>query len=181
MLLGLGTTVAASFLTTRAGATIARAIPLEVLAQRSEHILVGTPLESTCRFEDIGGKRRIVTDTRFAVEDPLAKSAPDASEVIVRTLGGVIGDLGELVHGEAELVLGERSVLFLRLRPDAIHQPTGMAQGHYPLYPDVKRVERLHPSPRIPELVQPERSAVRRLRGLDLDQARRLIREALAR
>ena len=181
MLLGVGATVAAGIWPLNASATIARGIPLDVLARRSEHILVGTALEATCRFEYIGGKRRIVTDTRFAVEAPLAKAEPGESEVLVRTLGGVIGDLGELVHGEAELSLGERSVLFLRLRPDAIHQPTGMAQGHYPLYADAERVERLRPSPRLPELIHPERSAVRRLRGLDIEGARRLIQEALAR
>src|SRR5690606_40884069 len=71
-------------------------------------ILVGTALEATCRFEYIGGKRRIVTDTRFAVEAPLAKAEPGESEVLVRTLGGVIGDLGELVRSEERRVGKER-------------------------------------------------------------------------
>jgi hypothetical protein len=157
-----------------------RGLTLERLAQRSEHILVGTPLQSTCRYETIGGKRRIVTDTRFRIDALVAKSAPGDSEVLVCTLGGVLDGVGELVHGEAELVMQERSVVFLRRRSDGLMFCEGMSQGHYPLLLEPQR-SLLRASPKLPSLVFPNGSAVERLRGRELGEARTLVLEALTR
>ena len=177
---GLGAAIAVSAFPTRAGATVARGLTLEALSKRSEHILVGTPLASSARYEVIGGRRRIVTDTRLRVEETLARSAPGDSEVFVRTLGGVLDGVGELVHGEAELVLNERSVVFLGARSDGVRFFQGMAQGHYPLLREASRFV-LRPSPKVPELTRIAQTAVARLSGRDVGEARRLIVEALAR
>lgn len=161
----------------RAEATLLRGLSLEELSRSSERIVLGTALEAHSHWETLGGRRRIVTDTRVRVDEVLAKAAPD-SEVLVRTLGGTIGDLAALVHGEAVLSLDERCLLFLVDRPGA-HRVTGMSQGHYPLRPDGKKLMRLLPSPRAAELAGPTNFAVRRLAGQELGRARTLIREAL--
>lgn len=160
-----------------AQATLVRGLSLEELARSSHLIVVGTALEANSHWETLGGKRRIVTDTRVRVDDVLDKGAPD-SEVMVRTLGGTVGDLAAMVFGEATLNLEERAVLFLVPQSGA-QRVTGMAQGHYPLRLDPKRALRLAPSPRAPELVGKGEMAVKRLSGLELGQARVLIREAL--
>lgn len=159
-----------------AGATLMRGLSLEQLARSSELILLGTALEANAHWETLGGRRRIVTDTRVRVDD-VDKGAP-ASEVMVRTLGGTIGDVAALVFGEATLNLEERAVLFLA-EQGGVQRVTGMAQGHYPLHLDAKKALRLTASPRSPELLGKGDLAVKRLSGLELGEARVLIREAL--
>ncbi len=163
-----------------ASATLIRGMTLEALSGASGHIVYGRALESSSHWETLGGHRRIVTDTRVRVDDTIAKSKPD-SEVLVRTLGGTIGDLAALVFGEAMLALDEPCVLFLVERPEGIHRVVGMAQGHYPVLPDVQRSLRLRQSPRAPELIGDARLAMRRLPGQELSVAAKMIREALSR
>jgi hypothetical protein len=177
---GLAATVTLGLIPRSAQATLARGLTLEALSKRSEHILVATPLASTARYEMIGGQRRIVTDTRVRIEETLARSAPADSEVMVRTLGGVLDGVGELVHGEADLVLDERSVIFLCARNGGIHHLQGMAQGHYPLSREASRTL-LRPSPKLPEMLGFKDTAVARLNGREVTEAQRLIVEALTR
>jgi hypothetical protein len=162
-------------------ATLVRSLSLEELAGESGRILVGRALDSTSQWVTIGGRRRIVTDTRVRVEEVVAKERPTDSEVLVRTLGGTVGDVGALVHGEAEFAQDESCLVFLRTATDGLHRVTGMAQGHYPLIADTSKVLRLRPSPRAGEIVGGDRAAARRLVGRDFAEARSLIREALAR
>jgi hypothetical protein len=140
---------------------------------------VVTPLESTCGWAEFGGRRLIVTDTRVRVEEVLALKAPAASELLIRVLGGAIGKLGQRIEGQAELVLGQPSTLFLTPTSELVAFVTGAAQGHYPLEPDKRGVVRLVPSPRLPELVRREGSAVVTLDGASLDRARELVRAVL--
>src|SRR3954466_7081425 len=113
LLVGLASGAAASAFGARASATIVRAMSLPALVQGSRRILVITPLSAESHFEDLGRRRRIVTDTRVRVEEAVAKGEGADSELMVRTLGGSIDKLGELVHGQARLVLGQACVAFL--------------------------------------------------------------------
>lgn len=178
---GLGVIVAAGLIPRWAGATTARGLTLEALSKKSQHIVVGTPLASSVRHETIGGQRRIVTETRFGIDDEVV-DAPGDSEILVRTLGGILDGVGELVHGEAELVLNERSVVFLHARADGVLWMQGMAQGHYPLLLESKSQRRLlRVSPHLPALTVTRDLAVTRLPGRELVEAKRLIREARTR
>ncbi len=125
---------------------------------------------------ELGGQRRIVTDTRIGVRDALF-GAPGA-ELTVRTLGGRVDGVGELVSGQPELELGRAAVLFLLEGPDSLHHVVGMAQGHFPLQTDEHGRERLRPSPRLPRIADFADSAVKRLSGLELADARHLVLEA---
>jgi len=176
---GLGVVVAAGLVPSWAWATSARGLTLEALSKKSRHILVGTPLASSARYETIGSQKRIVTETRFAIEDEVA-DAPGDYEILIRTLGGIVDGVGELVHGEAELVRNERSVVFLHARADGALWMQGMAQGHYPLRLEAKR-HLLRASPHLPAMAARPELAVARLPGRELVEARRLILEARAR
>jgi len=90
-----------------------RAMSLPALVQGSRRILVITPAFAESHFEELGRRRRIVTDTRVRVEEAVAKGEGADRELLVRTLGGSIDKLGELVHGQARLVLGQACVAFL--------------------------------------------------------------------
>lgn len=158
-------------------ASLARGASLADLAHRSRHALIGLPLAIECRWEYVGAKKRIVTYTRVRVDEPLGGDATD-SEIWVRTLGGKVGKTGQIVHGEAMLLLGERALLFLATSKDGVLEVTEMAQGHFPIRPDGSGTERLMPSPRVPELRDAERSAARELVGKLVPDARTLVRKA---
>jgi hypothetical protein len=165
-------------LQSRAQASLFRGLSLADLSQVSELILVATPLEASSHWETLGGRRRIVTDTRVRVEDVVAKAIPTDGELLVRTLGGTVGDRAALVYGEAALFLNQTSVLFM-VQSEGVLRVTGMAQGHYPLFADPSQMLRLTPSPRAPELLGDAEPAMHVLAGQELGHARALIRAAL--
>ena len=159
-------------------ASLARAVPVEELVGRSQHVLLGEPLDAESVWEQVGQRRHIVTYTRVRTLELLAGADPRQDELLVRTLGGRVGDLGELVHGEAMLELGARGVLFVMPTRGAL-AVTAMAQGHYPLLHDTTGIERLRRSPEANELLGEEGSAVKRLSGLQVAEARTLLRSAV--
>lgn len=158
--------------------SLARAVGVEELVARSRHVLLGEPLDAESLWERVGQRKHIVTYTRVRTVELLAGEDPKQDELMLRTLGGRIDDVGELVHGEAILTLGQRSMLFVMPAKDAL-AVTAMAQGHYPLTRDDKGAERLRRSPQAVELLQIDGSAVKRLAGLDVASARTLLRQAV--
>jgi hypothetical protein len=65
---------------------------------------------------------------------------------MVRTLGGRVGDLGQLVPGEAPMRKDATAALFLEPVATDVFGVSAMAQGHYPVQADAKgvRVLRAH-------------------------------------
>lgn len=120
-----------------AEATLAREITLRQLVVRADLAVIVTPEESTAVWEDLeGGGKRIVTYTRLRVGETVfgpAGGAASSKDVWVRTLGGIVGEIGQQVEGEAEFRTGERSLVFLLHRGDGTHVVIDMAQGHYPI------------------------------------------------
>jgi hypothetical protein len=159
-----------------ASATTARAVSLPDLVQRSSRIVRGAPLDSFARSEDVGGSHHIVTYSRLRVDEAIRGDAPE-SEILVRTLGGTLGAVGEIVHGEAELALNEPCIVFLHNDAQGVELVTAMAQGHYPLALDARGAPHLRASRNMPHLVRGSSSpsAVEQLTGLGLDEARALI------
>jgi hypothetical protein len=160
-----------------AEASVARSISVSALIQNSRSVVLGTPLAAHSEWAEIGGSRRIVTLTRVRVDEHVARGKPGASEVLVRTLGGRIGKLGQLVHGEAELRSNETCMLFLHDGEPGLSTVTAMAQGHYPLASDA-RGRWLKRSPGLAKLVMAPDAAVERLSGQTVDVATRIVREA---
>ena len=174
LFVGLGSMAASTLCGARAQATVARSITLPALVQSSTGIVVVTALSAESHFEELGRRRRIVTDTRVRVEETLAKGDRIETELMVRTLGGSVGKLGELVHGQARLAIAQSCVAFLLRGPDGLHYVNGMAQGHYPLTRD--SFKRLLKSPDLGELIDAKGSAARELVGSELSVAASRIR-----
>jgi hypothetical protein len=170
----MGTVAATLAFANSAQATTARAVSLPDLVRRSTRIARATTLESFARSEEIGGARHIVTYSRLRIDDSIQGPSGE-SETLVRTLGGRVGDLGEIVHGEAELALHETSLVFLMLDPNGVELVTAMAQGHYPVAIDRAGVPRLQPSRNMPRLIGTNLSAVAQLTGKPFTEARALI------
>lgn len=120
----------------RAEASVAVLMTLDELVVASQRVVIGTPTERTSRWEELPSGRRIVTYTKVTVDETLA-GGPGA-EVVVRTFGGVVDDIGQQVSGEASFTIGERSLMFLADVPDGVDGATvtivtGMAQGQFPV------------------------------------------------
>ncbi len=146
-----------------AAATMARAVSLPQLVGLSQYALVGAATEAYSRWESVGASRRIVTYVQVLVTQPIDGRPPPETTLMLRTLGGRVGDIGQLVHGEAKFELDAPAVVFLAPDSDGVLGVTAMAQGHYPLSRGSRDVVRLLASPNMPSLTQVQGSAVERL------------------
>lgn len=166
-----------------AEAATVREATLRHLVEVADVVVEATPQESTSVWEDLPGVgRRIVTYTRLSIGE--AVYGTTQKQLWVRTLGGVVGDIGQRVEGEAVLVPGERSLLFLTATGSGTHTVAELAQGHY-LVKQEKAGEgpRVRPSPRHGNVVpvrpeERERAKVARevLAGRELAEAVTVIR-----
>lgn len=113
----------------RAHATIIEAVPLEELVSRADHVVIATVVATEAHYDERG---RIVTDVRIRVDSTMKGPARTGSELIVRRIGGVVGDIGMRVEGEPQLDTGDLRLLFLRDR-GLYCRPVGMSQGALPI------------------------------------------------
>ncbi|AUX23455.1 hypothetical protein SOCEGT47_039800 [Sorangium cellulosum] len=171
-----------------AHAAVSIQLSLDELVSFTSYVVVATATEQRSQWEEIGGARRIVTYTRLTVDRAVA-GQPDA-DVWVRTLGGVVGDVGQQVSGDAHIKLGTQAMLFLTRAGSAV-VVSGMAQGHYPVVDGAEprgltggprvAVRRLAPSPDSGTLLPrpgPSISAREQLVGATLDAAIDLVGRA---
>ncbi len=162
-----------------AWATMARAVTLPQLVGLSQFALVGTATDAQSRWETVGESRRIVTYVRVEVTQPIDGRPPPDTTLMLRTLGGRVGDIGQLVHGEARFELGAPTVMFVTPDNDGVLGVTAMAQGHYPLRAEAGDVARLLASPNMPSLTRVEGSAVQRLVQKTVVEAEGLVSEIM--
>lgn len=132
----------------RAEAAVALEMTLGDLLEISPLVVLATPIDhrSVWEEDELRG-RRIVTYTRVRIDRALDGDAKVREEAWVRTFGGKVGSIGQRVEGEAVLVPGESSVLFLNARGDGTHAVAAMALGHYPVLKAEDGSLRLSPSP----------------------------------
>jgi hypothetical protein len=164
--------------TGRAEASVSVLLSLDELVAGSTHVVVATAGERRSVWEDLPSGRRIVTYTRLAVERSVA-GAP-VKEVWVRTLGGVVGRLGQSVAGEAQMPAGSRALLFLA-EARGVVVVAGRAQGHYPIKVEADGIAKLAPSLDAGMLVPrrgPTISAREQLVGRALDDAAAVVTAA---
>jgi hypothetical protein len=138
-----------------AHASTAVALSVDDLVDRSEAIVVAIPKSKVSRWES----GRIVTYTTVAVDTAVAGSGKAGGTVVVRTYGGVVDGIGQITHGEANLVIDRPIVLFLRTLPAPATKTatpkvtagsmviTGMAQGALPVEIGADKIARVIPRP----------------------------------
>jgi hypothetical protein len=115
-----------------AHASTSLAVTWEGLLRESTAAVVVTPLDSRAAWED----GRIYTYTRARVDRSVSGQLAALAEVSVRTLGGVIGKIGQSVEGEAVLVPQQPSLLFLHAGPAGAYDVTARGQGQFPVVMD---------------------------------------------
>ncbi len=143
-----------AFATRDADASISIAVTWDGLVQASSFAAMVTPTSATSVWES----GRIYTYTQVHVDRAVAGDAAGAADVWVRTMGGIVGNLGQVVDGEAVLAMGAPSLLFLHPGPTGALQVTSRGQGQFPLVLDAKNVLRLSRSSSVGGLVPPKRS-----------------------
>jgi hypothetical protein len=160
-------------------ATVVDAISLGELLDYSDGVVVATVLSADSHYVDIGGIKRIVTDTVLQLDYVLAGTSFDesgsGSTIQVRTLGGTVGKFTQLVPGEAVLSRGSTNVLFLHQSTDGVLRVAAMAQGHYVVRADEHGQLRLTASPGLDVVVNVSKSVVTTLQGRTVEQAQSLI------
>jgi hypothetical protein len=145
------------------------------LARWSSAVAVVTALDSNSVWEGT----RIVTYSRVRVDELVAGRIATA-EPTVKTFGGAVGTIAQVVGGEAELAPGTRWMLFLRESPDGTSSITARAQGQFAMTEKTASQWVLAPSPHLGHLVDPrgvpaQRTAVAALQGLSLESAEQAI------
>lgn len=119
--------MAAIFEARRSAASVSIAVSWEALLARSSAVAFVTPVEASVVWEN----GRIFTYTHVSVDRALAGSLTTGGDAWIRTLGGVVGNVGQSVEGEAVLSPGARSLLFLRDGPAGAFDVTARGQGQF--------------------------------------------------
>jgi hypothetical protein len=122
-----------------AGASVSIAVTWDGLLRDSSAAAIVTPVESRSAWEN----GRIYTYTRARVDRAVAGNVAVGSDVWVRTMGGVVGKIGQLVEGEAVLTPGQSSLLFLHAGPSSVYEVTARGQGQFPIVRDANAAPRL--------------------------------------
>lgn len=177
MLVSLASSALGATIASEGHAGAARPVSLTHLVSTSQLVTVGVARESTSRWVYAYGGRRIITYTRFEILQPLIDEAA-TSVVYVETLGGTVGKIAQVVHGEANLIRNQPCVAFLRGSNEGLHRLTARAQGHYRLAADNEGIQRLYPSPKLADFTHADRyGAVSRLRGRSVSACQKLVKQ----
>jgi len=120
-----------------AHASVSIAVTFEGLLKETTAAAVVTPVEQMSVWEN----GRIYTYTRVHTDRVLAGQIGD--EAWVRTMGGIVGKIGQAVDGEAVLTLSRPCLLFLHPGPPGALEVTARGQGQFPVVVNEKREVRL--------------------------------------
>lgn len=134
----------AALVPTDAQASVSIAVAFDALVKDADTVGIVTPVESKSVWEE----GRIYTYTRVKVDQGVAGELATGSEGWVRTMGGVVGKIGQLVDGEPVFTANKPSLVFMRkfkMRGPSESGVNGMsgqwevsarAQGQYPVVVD---------------------------------------------
>lgn len=125
----IATIVAAIPIVARASVSVS--VTWDDLLQASTEAAVVTPIDAHSAWES----GRIFTYSHVRVDRAVAGTLAPGGGAWVRTMGGIVGDTGQRVEGEAQLVLGQPALVFLQPGPNGAFHVTARAQGQFPVIP----------------------------------------------
>ena len=137
-----------------ARASVSIAVTWDGLLRESTAAALVTALDGRAVWEG----DRIYTYTRVRVDRGVAGELATGDEAWVRTMGGVVGKVGQVVDGEPVLTRGQTSLLFLHpipARPAGAFDVTARGQGQFPVVADEKTLPHLVRSTSAGALVAP--------------------------
>jgi hypothetical protein len=121
-----------------ARASLSIAVTFDDLVTRSTSVAVVTPFEARTLWED----GRIFTYTHVHVDTRVGGKLAAGDEPWVRTMGGIVGKIGQVVDGEPVLTVGRPALLFLHEAPTGALDVTARAQGQFAIRLDDKQSPR---------------------------------------
>jgi hypothetical protein len=122
-----------------AAASVSIAVAFETLVKDADDVVVVTPGDHSSVWED----GRIYTYTKVHVDQGVAGSLGPGADGWVRTMGGVVGKIGQLVDGEPVFVKDQPSLLFMRKFKDGgVFEVAARAQGQYAVTIDAATKQR---------------------------------------
>jgi hypothetical protein len=131
-LIALGSPGLSPLVATNAPASVSIAATWDGLLHDSSTAAVISAAEARAVWED----GRIYTYTHVHVERAVAGNLASGGDAWVRTMGGIVGKVGQIVEGEAAFAPGEKSLLFLRPGPVGAYVVTDRGQGQFPVVTD---------------------------------------------
>lgn len=148
--------LAAATVATDASASVMIAVPFDSLVKDADAVAVIVPQDAKSVWED----GRIYTYTRVKVEQGVAGDT-SGSEIWIRTMGGVVGKVGQLVDGEPVFTVNKPNLLFMRkFKAGGTWEVSARAQGQYPVFiDDLKKTKRIMRSANVGVLLPPKRLA----------------------
>lgn len=143
----------------QAKASVAVELTVDDLVTQSDAVAIVTARSKTSRWEE----GRIVTYTQVDVTRPIAGLASASSSMVIRTLGGSVGNIGQIVHGEAILTIHEPCIIFVRIlekQASALssmlaYRIVGLSQGLLSVRTGDDRVPRIESNPHGLSLLRP--------------------------
>jgi hypothetical protein len=114
-----------------ASATIVVPMTIEEMAIEASCVARARVVNTQATWDD--SHRRIYTYTEIQILERMHTKGEVLDSVIIRTLGGEVGNIGMKVSGTPRFTLGEEVVVFLRTDPAdrAQFQVVGMSQGKF--------------------------------------------------
>lgn len=128
-LLLFGAVSACLALAAEARASVSIAVSWDALLRESVAAAFVTPVEGRSVWE----AGRIVTYTRVHVDKQVAGALSASEDPWIRTLGGVVGTIGQRVEGEAVLAPGYQALVFMGAGQAGTYHVTARAQGQFPV------------------------------------------------
>lgn len=134
-----------------AEASVSIAVLFDPLVAASDVVAVVVPVETTSVWEE----GRIYTYTRVKVESTVGGEV--GGEAWIRTRGGVVGKVGQLVDGEAVFAKDKPSLVFLRKGASGTFDVNARAQGQFPVVlDDATKTRRLQRAANVGVLYPPK-------------------------
>jgi hypothetical protein len=106
-------------------ASVVERMSVEDLSRGADAIVSGRVVAVSSAWNEAHTK--IYTFSTVEVTESL-KGEP-ARRIVVKELGGAVGDIGMEASGVARFALGEEVLVFLRRDPDGAYRTRGLAQG----------------------------------------------------
>lgn len=129
-------------------ATTIRALNIEQRSARADRIVVATV--SSIQFQKAEQGKRIYTLTTLKVIEAVKGKVQRDMHLVVRQIGGQIGEWSQHVPGDARFQEGTEVLVFLRHDPaDDLHFLVGMGQGKINVDVDADQVGAAKPEPQL--------------------------------
>jgi len=109
-----------------ARASMVEALDLDMLVAEADEVVLARVIKQWSHYDERG---RIVTDYSMQVEQTEKGASVPGAALVVRRLGGVVGDRGLRISGEPSFQVGELVLLFGDRNGEPYVRPVGMAQG----------------------------------------------------